>query len=377
MEVRFVCLSLALADEIRLQQWLRTANTCPVCRKKVKGSPKCPFKPNPATSVTSGAASGSGSRASESGTSGNHGRSESTSGAVGIRLSDLINRARRGSNAQSGSGTQQHSPPRVQTGDVSPAEGRFNGGGATHYHHHHYHYLHIHPPRPDQSHGSQFPDPYRPLPSPTSNAAQTGAGPRPFPSTQNTGGPRPITSGRLTLSRPTSWFGRASARRVPESPQDSGPRFPSSAVDYDGSFGRRSSFTSEASSFHHPVPAPQSTFGAPPPPIITSSGPFAQMPGSSSSSSSSTTTTASNRLDTYSLATGELQQPFHGTSRTNAGSLGSRSHMNMHPNNAGSAVQHLGSFNTDDGLDSRNTTTSSNYVRPGAPGTTGVPPWWR
>jgi hypothetical protein len=162
---------------------------------------------------------------------------------------------------------------------------------------------------------------------------------------------------------------------VPESPQDSGPRFPSSAVDYDGSFGRRSSFTSEASSFHHPVPAPQSTFGAPPPPIITSSGPFAQMPGSSSSSSS-TTTTASNRLDTYSLATGELQQPFHGTSRTNAGSLGSRSHMNMHPNNAGSAVQHLGSFNTDDGLDSRNTTTSSNYVRPGAP-TTGVPPWWR
>lgn len=354
------------------QQWLRTANTCPVCRKKVKGSPKCPFKPNPAS--TTGVAGSSGTRAPESGASGNRGRSDSTSGAVGIRLSDLISRARRASNAQSGSTNQQQPSPRVQTADVTPADARFGGGG-THYHHYHYHYHHIHPPRPDQSqsHGSQFPDPYRPPSSATPSATQTGTGPRVFPSAQNASGPRPNASNRPALSRPASWFGltsRASARRAPESTQDSGTRF-SSSMDYEGSYGR-SSFTSEGSGFHHPIPAPQSTFGAPP----SSSIPFSQIAIESSSSSSSTTT--SNRLDTYSLATGELQQPYHGTSRTNAGFLGSRSHMSMHPNNAGSAVQHLGSFNTDDGLDSRITTTNSNYVRPGEPGASGLPPWqWR
>jgi hypothetical protein len=163
--------------------------------------------------------------------------------------------------------------------------------------------------------------------------------------------------------------GRANTRRASESTQDrdSGARFPLSPVDYESGFGR-SSFTAEAPSFHHSLPAPQSVFGAPPSSNVMPSGPFSQIAGSSSSS-----TTTSNRLDTYSLATGELQQPYHGTSRTNASS---RSHVTMHPNNAGSAVQHLGSFNTDDGLDSRSTATNSNYVRPGGPGA-GLPPWWR
>ncbi|KAG1879981.1 hypothetical protein F4604DRAFT_1879900 [Suillus subluteus] len=34
-----------------LEQWLKTANTCPVCRKKVKDSPKCPYKASIMTSA--------------------------------------------------------------------------------------------------------------------------------------------------------------------------------------------------------------------------------------------------------------------------------------------------------------------------------------
>ena len=374
MEVCIGCLSIALADGMPLQQWVKTANTCPVCRKKVKGSPKCPYKPSPASTSTSGVAGSSASRASESGTGGGRGRSDSGSGVVGIRLSDLISRARRGSNAQSAGSSQQ--PSRFQTGDATPTEPRFNGGGgATHYHHYHYHYLHIHPPRPDQSQGSQFSDPYR-QPPVTPSTAQTGVGPR-FPATQNASGPRPNTSNRPALSRPTTWFGsmtgRASTRRASESTQDTGARFPPSATDYGSSFGRSST---EASSFPPPLPPPQVTFGAPP----SSSAPFSQVAVTSisSSSSSSSSITTSNMVDTYPLATGELHQPFHGTSRTNAGSVGSRSHMTVHLNRAGSAAQHLGSFNTDEALDSRSTTTSSGYMRPGAPGPpSGAPPWWQ
>ncbi|KAG0697219.1 hypothetical protein DFH29DRAFT_947523 [Suillus ampliporus] len=335
--------------------------------------------------MTSVGTVGSGSREPEVGASGNHGRassSDSASGVVAMRLGELINRARRGPNAQSGSGTQQQSLTRAQTSVVAPAEPaiatRYNSGG-THFHHHHHHYLHIHPPRPgsEQSHGSQFLDPYRQPPSSTASTAQSGTGPRVFPSVQTDSGPRPNVSSRPALSRPTSWFGsmtnRASARRVPESPQDSGSRFTTSPmdVDYEGSF-RRTSFVSEASGFHTPVPAPQSTFGAPPSSSVASSGVFPQTAGSSSSSS-----TTSNMLDTYSLATGELQSS-HGTSRS-VGSLGSRLHVPAHPNNAGSSAQHFGSFNMDGELDSRSSTTSNTngYTRPGGPGTSGPPPWWR
>jgi hypothetical protein len=177
-------------------------------------------------------------------------------------------------------------------------------------------------------------------------------------------------SSRPALSRPTSWFGsmtnRASARRVPETTQDSGPEFLSSPMEVDYEIGR-TSFIGATSGFHDPAPAPRSTFGVPPSSSAMSSAVFPQTAGSSSSSSSSTSTT-SNMLDSYSLAAGELQS-FHGTTRANVGSLGSRPHGTAHPNNA--APPHFGSFNMDGGLDSRS--SSTRYVRPGGP----PPPWWR
>ncbi|KAG2343393.1 hypothetical protein BDR05DRAFT_962902 [Suillus weaverae] len=366
-----------------LEQWLKTANTCPVCRKKVANSPKCPYK---ASIMASAGVGGSGSREPEVGANGNHGRassSDSASGVVAMRLGELINRARRGSNAQSGSGTQQQSLSRIQTNVGTPAEPvaatRFNGGG-THFHHHHHHYLHIHPPRPEQSHGSQFLDPYHQSPSSTASAAQSGTGPRAFPSVQNVSGPRPNVSSRPALSRPTSWFGsmtnRASARRVPEATQDNGPRFPSSPMEVEHEVPR-TNFIGATSGFHDPAPATRSTFGVPPSFSVTSSAVFPQTAGSSlssSSSSSSSTSTTSNILDSFSLATGELPS-FHGTTRTNVGSLGSRPHGTAHPNNA--AASHFGSFNTDGGLDSRSSSARSSYVRPGGPGSSAPPPWWR
>lgn len=367
-----------------LEQWLKTANTCPVCRKKVKDSPKCPYKASIMTSAGTG-----GSREPEVGASGNHGRTsslDSSSGVVSMRLGDLFNRNRRGSNAQLGSGTQQQSLTRVQTVAVAPAEPvastRFNGGGGTHFHHHHHHYLHIHPPRPEQSHGSQFLDPYHQPPSSTASAAQSGTALRTFPSAQNVSGLRPNVSSRPALSRPTSWFGsmtnRASARRVPETTQDSGPHLPPSPMDVDYEMGR-TSFIGATSGFPDPVPTPRSTFGAPPSSSVMSSAVFPQTAGSSSSSSSSlssssSTSTTSNMLDSYSLATGESQS-FRGATRTNVGSLGSRPHGTTHSNNA--ATPHFGSLNMDGGLDSRSGSTRSSYVRPGGPGTSGPPPWWR
>jgi hypothetical protein len=189
-------------------------------------------------------------------------------------------------------------------------------------------------------------------------------------------------SSRPALSRPTSWFGsmtnRASARRVPETTQDSGPHLPPSPMDVDYEMGR-TSFIGATSGFPDPVPTPRSTFGAPPSSSVMSSAVFPQTAGSSSSSSSSlssssSTSTTSNMLDSYSLATGESQS-FRGATRTNVGSLGSRPHGTTHSNSA--ATPHFGSLNMDGGLDSRSGSTRSSYVRPGGPGTSGPPPWWR
>jgi hypothetical protein len=185
-------------------------------------------------------------------------------------------------------------------------------------------------------------------------------------------------SSRPALSRPTSWFGsmtnRASARRVPETTQYSGPRFPSSPMEVDYEIDR-TSFIGATSGFHDPAPAPRSAFGVPPSSSAMSSAVFPQTASSSSSSSSSSSTsTTSNILDSYSLTPGELQS-FHGTTRANVGSLGSRPHGTAHPNNA--APPHFGSFNMDGGLDSRSSLPRSGYVRPGGPGTSGPPPWWR
>ena len=63
-----------------VQQWLRTANTCPVCREKVKSSPKPAPRRRPfreASNPPDGASSstfGNGGRPSQTNTQGNHGR---------------------------------------------------------------------------------------------------------------------------------------------------------------------------------------------------------------------------------------------------------------------------------------------------------------